>query len=102
MQPSLLDSPLNPPPARGLGRAHREILRVARERDGISPGMAGRIIHLHRSYMGCGSGEGACCAGAVEDGERALKRLRTKGLMARVHRDSWIPISRSATKYTNA
>jgi hypothetical protein len=82
--------PLDAPRPRGLSAGEREIIRVARQQGGISPALAGRIRHSHSRGHSCRPGTGACCATAVVDGERSLRRLRSKGLMARVRPDRWI------------
>jgi hypothetical protein len=80
----------------GYSPAQKEILRLAGEPDGVTPSVAGRILHAHRNHgRGCraiakppsqaatdwrGTGD-ACCPWMASDGWDALKRLRARGLV---------------------
>lgn len=97
------ETPLDQVPStrsRPLGAHQKEILRYARQHDGIRPVEAGRILHAERPghhvthSAAAGRWKGTeraigCCPWASSDGYEALKRLRDRGYIAKGEDGRW-------------
>ena len=67
----------------GLTGAQRMILTLALEQGHISPAVAGRVVHDHRTPPCARCSEGSC-AFTSTDGADALKRLVNRGFLRKL------------------
>ena len=103
-------APVANAPRGPVGPAGRAVLEYLRDHDEIGPAMAGRILHAlklgGRTTCGIGARGGpytqahparnrvACCSYATQDGWLVLTRLEGRGLVEKVGRGRYVPVTR--------